>query len=124
MNCGNSMIASFSGWSRSARGLLNTRAPIALGLLQQVGGVEVLAVEGRVLAHQHGVEVRFSGAARAPAHLEPSVRVAGEFDVAHMAPAPAHPRCHITSCGSQAADACGRARWPRASWRRWCPCRS
>jgi benzoate membrane transport protein len=27
MNCGNSRMASFSGWSRSARGLLNTRAP-------------------------------------------------------------------------------------------------
>jgi len=27
MNCGNSVIASFSEWSRIARGLLNTRAP-------------------------------------------------------------------------------------------------
>ena len=27
VNCGNSMIASFSGWSRSADGLLTTRAP-------------------------------------------------------------------------------------------------
>ncbi|CKU05026.1 Uncharacterised protein [Mycobacterium tuberculosis] len=26
-NCGNSMIASFSGWSRSARGELTTRPP-------------------------------------------------------------------------------------------------
>ena len=27
VNCANSMIASFSGWSRSAAGLLKTRAP-------------------------------------------------------------------------------------------------
>ena len=34
----------------------NARA-FALGLAQQVGGVEVLAVEGRVLAHHHGVSL-------------------------------------------------------------------
>ena len=57
MNCGNSRIASFSGWSRSAARPVEDARAFALGLLEQVGGVEVLAVERRVLAHQHRVEV-------------------------------------------------------------------
>ena len=69
MNCGNSRIASFSGWSRSARGLVEDPGAFAFGLLQQVRGVEVLAVEGRVLAHQHRMHVRSAaaGVRRAPA---------------------------------------------------------
>ena len=43
------MMESFSGWSRSLTRLVEHARALALGLLQQVGGVEVLAVGRRVL---------------------------------------------------------------------------
>ncbi len=57
MNCGNSRIASFSGWSRSKAALVEDLRAFALGLLQQVRGVEELGIERRILAHQHRVDV-------------------------------------------------------------------
>ena len=33
------------------------RSAFALGLLQQMGGVEIFAVEGRILAHQHRIDI-------------------------------------------------------------------
>jgi hypothetical protein len=88
-------------------GLVEHPRAVALGLLQQVRGVEILAVKRRVLAHQDGVEVLQGHGAR-PVVLEPAVRVAGQPDVAHMRRHHIGPRCHITSCGSQAATV-----WPR-----------
>jgi hypothetical protein len=55
VNCGNSVMATFSEWSRIARGLFQMRAPSAFGALQQPGGGDVFEIEGRVLAHQHRV---------------------------------------------------------------------
>ena len=67
-------------------GLVEHPGALALGLLQQVGGVEKFAVERRVLAHHHRVEVL----ERLPALIglvlggaEPVHRITGERDVAH-----------------------------------------
>jgi hypothetical protein len=57
-----------------------------LGALQQMGGVEELAVEGRVLAHEHGVEVAQGRDAllwRQRAFVEPVLFVAGQPDAPH-----------------------------------------
>ncbi len=69
--------------------------PFALGLAQQVGGVEVLAVKRRVLAHDHRVGVGQRPGARVH-HLEPVVGAAGQADLARVrgdgrAALPAHP---------------------------------
>jgi hypothetical protein len=72
--------------------LVDDARAFALGLLQQVRGVEIFAVEGRVLAHQHGVEVGQRGLA-AGGFGEPGGRVTGQRDVAHLRhhPLPALP---------------------------------
>jgi hypothetical protein len=55
----------------------------AFGLFQQVGGVEELAVERRVLAHEHGVEVP-ERLARLVVHAVPVVGFAREGDAPHQ----------------------------------------
>jgi len=64
-------------------GLVEHPGPLALGLLQQVGGVEVLAVERRILAHDDGVKVleRF---APLVGHVVPVIGQAGEMDLPHQ----------------------------------------
>ena len=72
--------------AQRARTIEHARA-LALGLLQQVGGVEVLAVEGRILAHQHRVDLvqRLGAAFAGQLGRAPPVRRAGlqQLDVAH-----------------------------------------
>ena len=53
----------------------------ALGLLQQVSGVEVFAVERRILAHQHRVDVG-ERQGRCGLLNEPVVRVSGQRELA------------------------------------------
>jgi hypothetical protein len=112
MNWGNSRIASFSGWLRSAAGRLKTRRAFALGLLEQVGGVEVLAVERRVGAHQHRAEVGQGDAH--PLALdrplgEPGDLAAGERDLADMGrdPVAALPHQVPRLAGEEAVAAAG-----------------
>ena len=64
MNSANFAIASFSLWSRTARGRLKTRAPSRSARFEEVRRVDVLHVERRVLAHDHCGE---SLSARSPA---------------------------------------------------------
>jgi hypothetical protein len=60
---------------------------LALGLLKQMGGVEILAVKRRVLAHQDRIEVTqglrtlMRGLLRS---LKPGRLLAGERDVTHI----------------------------------------
>jgi hypothetical protein len=68
--------------AQRARAVEDARA-FALGLLQQVRGVEELAVERRVLAHQHGVEA-VQRLARFVRDLEPRIGFARQRDVAHL----------------------------------------
>ena len=74
MNWGNSMIASFSGMVAQCPGLVEHACAFALGLLQQVGGVEVLAVKRRVLAHQHRASNSTSSAVRSGCAVVPVLR--------------------------------------------------
>ena len=64
--------------AQGARAVENARA-FSLGLLQQVGGVEVFAVKGRILAHHDGIELvqslHFGGFGG-----EPVLRFAGQAD--------------------------------------------
>mmetsp|Transcript_21599 Transcript_21599/g.51232 ORF Transcript_21599/g.51232 Transcript_21599/m.51232 type:complete len:499 (-) Transcript_21599:3260-4756(-) len=60
-------------------GLVEDAGALALGLAEQVGGVEELGVEGRVLAHQHGADVGQGDIGRG-GDAVPVVRVAGELD--------------------------------------------
>ena len=68
--------------AQRARLVEDTRA-FALGLLEQVRRVEVLAVERRVLAHHDGAEIGQRHRRRL-AGREPVARVAGQRDLAHV----------------------------------------
>ena len=96
----------------------------ALGLLEQVGRVEVLAVERRVLAHQHRVERRPARRLLGCAVLRQRTSCRGSpvSAMRRTCGADPPPRCQSRSRGSQ-ARARGRAPRPRASSRRSCPCR-
>jgi len=71
------------GMVAQRRGLVEHARAFTLRLLEQVRGVEVFAVEGRVLAHDHRVEVG-QGAHAAMVLDEPLVFRAGERDLAHQ----------------------------------------
>jgi hypothetical protein len=86
--------------------LVEDARAFALGLLQQVRGVEVFAVEGRVLAHDHASK-SFSGRAHVAVSTEPVVLGAGQRDLAHLA-CTTSPDFQVRCRGSQAA-----MRWPR-----------
>ena len=66
------------------RRLVEDPGAFALSLAQQVGGVEVLAVKGRVLAHHHGVHAVQRDLSRG-LRAEPIIGVACERDFAHRA---------------------------------------
>jgi hypothetical protein len=104
----------YCGNSRRSRLVEHARA-FALGLAQQVGGVEVLAVEGRVLAHHHGVSLaQFEGGMDAHG-AEPALLTAlaldldgiRQRDLTRMGgdPAPSHPAQIARLAGQQAMAA-------------------
>jgi hypothetical protein len=73
----------FRVFAQRLRAVEDLRA-FAPGLTQQMGGVEVLAVEGRVLAHQHRADV-LQRQGPLTALLEPvGVGAARQRDVAHL----------------------------------------
>jgi hypothetical protein len=51
------MIASFRVIAQGAR-LVEDAGTLPFGLFKQVGGIKIFAVEGRVFAHEHGIERR------------------------------------------------------------------
>src|SRR5450830_646090 len=81
VNCENWAIDSFSLWLRMAAGLLKMRA-LLFRQFQQLGQVDVLHVERRVLAFDDGVE-KFEAVGRLAGHLEPLVGLAGHLDMRH-----------------------------------------
>ena len=102
-------MASFSGWSRSARRAVEHARAFALGLLEQVRRVEVLAVERRVLAHHDRVRIGERDRRRRRGRLtNQCVLVAGQRDRADRA-LTRPPRCQTRSRGSHASSS-----WPRA----------
>ena len=64
--------------AQGARTVEDARA-LALGLLQQVRGVEIFAVKGRVLAHHDGIE-GVQGPDFSCFRVEPVLRFAGQAD--------------------------------------------
>ena len=66
-------------------GAVDDQRALALGLLQQVRGVEVFGVKGRVFAHEHGVKVTQRGGARC-ARCKPRLALfrAGKRNVLHF----------------------------------------
>ena len=125
MNCGNSRIASFSGWSRSAAGLVEDARAFALGLLAAGGS-------------RRSTRCRTAGpCASAPRRSRRSARrrrvgravnqscgVAGERDLAHAGASPGRRAASCRSRGSQAEQRVAARARPRASSRRSSPCRS
>ena len=74
VNCGNSRDRELLVVVAHRARIVEHARALALGELQQVGGVDVLHVEGRVLAHQHGVEVPPAACAVAASRRVPVVR--------------------------------------------------
>ena len=77
-------MANFSGWSRKGRCLVEYLGAFTLGLAKQMGGVKVLAVKGRVFAHDDGVKV-FEPCLALGCDFIPSTRIASQ--VASLEPA-------------------------------------
>ena len=61
-------------------GLVEHLCAFALGLLQQVGGIKVLAVERRVFAHDHRVHTVQGQMLVHTLHLKPCIGLAGEVN--------------------------------------------
>jgi hypothetical protein len=104
------------------RGLVEHTRAFTLGLAQQVGGVEVLGVERRVLAHHDGAGVLQRQRGVFGLHLEPVVASPVSV-ISRTVAVTGSPRRQRRPCGSQASSR-GRGGPPRASSRRSNPCGS
>ena len=95
---GNQAVYTFSFMSRRPCGSLQTSAPCSARPIQDVGAVDVLDVERRVLAHQdHVVIAQFGGNARAAD--EPRLRIVQDLERREPAAGDAVPQAKIAELG-------------------------
>ncbi len=100
------MIASFSGWARSAAGLLNTRAPSRSACVNKWVQYRYSASKGGSLRISTA-SVRHRG--RSVASISSYQACASPVSWMRRARAvTTPPRCHTNSCGSQAQISCPR----------------
>ena len=106
MNCGNSQDAELLVVVAQRGGLLKTRAPCARPA-PAAGAVDVLHVEGRVLAHQHRVERGQRRAARfsCARYQASSLSASDSRPALRVARGPS--QCRSSCCSTQTS-------WPRA----------